>query len=68
MRANSSKALQGKSAWNKGVPFPESVKVKLKASAPRAKSPEHRAKLAEHCKKLGEAQDVSLNWLKSLTK
>ena len=56
MRANSSKALQGKSTWNKGVPFPESVKAKLKASAPRAKSPEHRVKLAEHCRKLGEAR------------
>jgi group I intron endonuclease len=47
MRENTSKAMKGQPAWNKGLPFSDEVKAKLRVSAPKTKSPEHRAKIGD---------------------
>lgn len=53
MKANVSRSSKGRTAWNKGIPFAEEVKAKLRISARRQKSPEHLARVIAHCKQLG---------------
>jgi group I intron endonuclease len=45
--ANLKAAMKGRKAWNKGIPFPEEVKIKLRESAPARKSLEHRKHIGD---------------------